>query len=111
MPGLPRISTDSSILFCKDVYQGINISSWVNFAEISSKYAAPDNSYILDNLAVIRSAMDLHQFANSLEPKNLEYLLLKMEIRATLQSPAMVELTYHYLSKIPVFVVYGRWGG
>ena len=76
-----RIFTDIAIAYCKDIYQGINISSWINADEISSKYAEADNNYILDKLVTITSDLSLRQFLNSLEPKEKEYQLLKAELQ------------------------------
>ena len=34
-----KVFTDAAIALCKDIYQGDNISSWINYDEVSSKYS------------------------------------------------------------------------
>ena len=75
---MDRIFTDAAIAYCKDVYQGEDVDSWITYDELSKKYEDADNNYLLKNLLVIRTSDNLPDFLGSLEPNDKEYLLLKM---------------------------------
>ena len=75
------IFTDAAIAYCKDVLQGAGIDHWIRYDELSPKYEDEDNSYLLNNLAMVRSGNDLIHFLNSLEPIDKEYLVLKNELQ------------------------------
>lgn len=76
-----KVFTDAAIALCKDIYQGENISSWINYDEVSSKYSNADNEYLLGRLITVQSADSLLQLMASLEPLEKEYILLKKELK------------------------------
>lgn len=75
-----RIFTDAVIAYCKDVYQGAAINSWIKNDEISGKYAVADEGYLLDKIVQVNSAAALSSMLTSLEPGEKEYSLLKLEL-------------------------------
>jgi murein L,D-transpeptidase YcbB/YkuD len=77
-----RTFTDAAIAYSKDVFQGADIDHWIRYDELSLKCEDADNTYLLNNLAAVKSGNDLLQFLNSLEPEDKEYLVLKNELQA-----------------------------
>lgn len=88
---MDRIFTDAAITYCKDVYQGSDISKWMMYDEISRKYEDADNSYLVNKLATIASVNDFLVFLNSLETKSNEYLALKNTMKSKSDSLTVSE--------------------
>jgi len=80
-----RIFTDAAIKYCKDIYQGRNISSWVSTDELSAKYAERDNDHVVKGLIASGSGEELIIFLKSLEPFEKEYSCLKSALAYQLQ--------------------------
>ncbi len=80
-----RVFTDAAIALSKNVYQGINISSWINADQISIKYSDADDDYLLNKLATSKFDFSLREYINSLEPREKEYVLLKIELQMRLK--------------------------
>jgi murein L,D-transpeptidase YcbB/YkuD len=78
---MDRLFTDAAFAYCKDVYQGVNISRWMKYDEISKKYEGADNSFLLNMLSTVTSVNDLIIFFNSLEPKDKEYMALRNKLQ------------------------------
>ena len=89
---LDKLFSDAAIAYCKDVYQGTDIDSWIKYDEFSRKYEDADNVYLLNNLVAVKSANDLLHFLNSLEPGEKEYLLLKNELQNRLNLTSLQRL-------------------
>ena len=73
--------TDAAIAYCKDMYQGNEISTSLMYDEWSGKYAAKDNDFLIAHLANVRSSNELLSLFNSLEPYSKEYLSYKTEFQ------------------------------
>ena len=99
-----KVFTDAAIALCKDFYQGENISSWINYDEVSSKYSNADNEYLLDRLITVQSADSLLQLLASLEPLEKEYILLKKELREQLYKKTPLQV-----KQLAVSLNYFRW--
>lgn len=99
-----KIFTDAAIALCKDIYQGKNISSWINYDEVSLKYADADNEYLLKSIAAAYSDIVLVQFIISLEPVEKEYTLLKQELKIQLQKKAALPI-----KQLTTSLNYFRW--
>lgn len=89
---LDKLFSDAAITYCKDIYQGTGIDSWIKYDEFSRKYEDADNVYLLNNLAAVQSADDFVRFLNSLEPGEKEYLLLKNELQNNLRLTSLQRL-------------------
>jgi hypothetical protein len=76
-----KVYTDALISFCKDLYQGYNIDEAVSYDEISFKYEAADNRFILGGICAITSPIELEWLINFLQPVARNYFLLKAELR------------------------------
>jgi L,D-transpeptidase YcbB len=87
-----KVFTDAAIALCKDIYQGENISSWINYDEVSSKYSNADNEYLLSHLIRVQSADSLFQFMASLEPLEKEYILLRNELKNKIYTKTTPEI-------------------
>ena len=87
-----KVFTDAAIALCKDIYQGDNISGWINYDEVSSKYSNADNEYLLSHLIRIQSADSLFQFMTSLEPLEKEYILLRNELKNKIYTKTTPEI-------------------
>jgi L,D-transpeptidase YcbB len=99
-----KIFTDAAIALCKDIYQGKNISSWINYDEVSGKYTDADNEYLLKNIAAAKSGNALTQFILLLEPAEKEYTLLKQELKTQLQKKATLPI-----KQLTATLNYFRW--
>ncbi|SMO69943.1 L,D-transpeptidase family protein [Solitalea koreensis] len=82
---LDRLYTDAAIALSKSLFTGTDIMTWMRYDAISKTQADVDNDYIIKQLLTVKSAGELNQFFNSLEPQKKEYVLLKAELRAKLQ--------------------------
>ena len=80
-----RIFTDAAIAYCKDIYQGLNISNWISYDEISNKYEDTDNNYLLSRLASLKTSKELVTYFYSLELADKEYIMLKTELQNQLK--------------------------
>lgn len=76
-----RIYTDAVITFCKDIYGGSELNSWLGYDELREQFETTDNSYILTGLSVVSSPVELDWFIRFLEPSSEEYTELKIELR------------------------------
>jgi L,D-transpeptidase YcbB len=74
--------TDAAIAYCKDLYQGYGVNTWIKYDEWSTKYADRDNDFIIGHLSTIKSSAELNGFINSLEPVSKEYAAYKSELVA-----------------------------
>src|ERR1039457_1793010 len=83
------VFTDAAIAYCKDAYQGAGISSLISSDEISPKQAEDDDSYILNKLCQVKSDTAFLQLIDSLEPRNIEYQLLKEALSEQLQKQSI----------------------
>ena len=79
------IFTDAAITFCKDVYQGAGISSWISSDDISPKFSEVDDKYILHKLCEAKSDTALEQIIHSLEPMDSEYVRLKQTLKEQIE--------------------------
>lgn len=84
--GAARLFTDAAIALCKDLYQGRNIGSIINYDEISGKYEAAANDFLLNKLIAIGSAAELAAFIASLEPQAGSYVYIKNELALQLSN-------------------------
>jgi murein L,D-transpeptidase YcbB/YkuD len=75
-----RMITDAAISFCKDVYRGADIGEWLSNDEISGRYAAADDDFILHKLATAKLEANLSAFVASLEPNAAPYKIVKDEL-------------------------------
>jgi murein L,D-transpeptidase YcbB/YkuD len=75
-----RIFSDAAIAYCKDIYQAADIKKIIHYDEVSAKFEAAENEYLIDHIAAVQSANDLINFFNSLMPKDKEYVMLQSEI-------------------------------
>ena len=91
-----RIFTDAAIAFYKDVYQGKNISSYINYDEVSKKYADTDDAELLKRLAAVKNSTELEYLVTSLEPGTKEYSILKNEVKVQLGKKATVPVQQLY---------------
>jgi len=80
-----RIFTDAAIQFCKDLYCGKNIASWINSDQFSSRFKEKDLLYIISNLVESKSAESLSNLIRKLEPERTEYLFLKSSLKQNLE--------------------------
>lgn len=76
-----RIYTDALITFCKDIYGGAELNSWLGYDEVRVKFETLDNSYILTGLSVVSSPVELDWFIRFLEPNCDDYLNLKNQLK------------------------------
>jgi L,D-transpeptidase YcbB len=72
--------TDALIAYSKDVYQGADISRWISNDEVSGKFMAEDDAFLLKEIFNYR-ANGLQAMYASFEPKEPEYQLLKIELK------------------------------
>lgn len=77
-----RIYTDGLVSLCKDLYCGADIKELLGYDEISSKFNALDDTYILMGLSCISSPVELEWFIRFLEPVTADYINLKQELRS-----------------------------
>lgn len=84
--------TDAVISYCKDIFQGSGIEEWLDYDEISPKYEAADNSYIVMGLSAVTCENELQWFVNFLERNDREYLSLKQELRRRIDSADQAEV-------------------
>lgn len=77
---LDMLFTDAAIAYCKDLYQGYGIDTWMKYDEWSRKYSDRDNDFIIGHLLAIKSSSELTGFINSLEPSSKEYTAYKSEL-------------------------------
>jgi murein L,D-transpeptidase YcbB/YkuD len=73
--------TDAAIAYCKDLYQGNGISTWLKYDEWSERYEGVDNIFIIDHLVGIKSTNELSAFIHLLESNSKEYLTYKTELK------------------------------
>jgi murein L,D-transpeptidase YcbB/YkuD len=76
-----RLYTDAAIAVFKDIFQGYKDSPWVEYDQLSNKYADSDNEYLLHRLLGIHSAGQLQQYADSLEPAHKDYAAIRRELK------------------------------
>lgn len=76
-----RIYTDALITFCKDLYGGAELNSWLGYDEVRERFETLDNSYILTGLSVVSSPVELDWFIRFLEPNCDDYLNLKGQLK------------------------------
>jgi L,D-transpeptidase YcbB len=81
-----RILLDGLISYSKDLYEGADIANMLSNDEVSGKYVTFDDNYILDKLVTIASLNDFNTTLASFEPADVEYLQLKTELKAQLDS-------------------------
>jgi L,D-transpeptidase YcbB len=81
-----KVFTDGLITLCKDIYSGADINTLLKYDEISVKYEATDNEYLLTGLSCISSANELEWFIQFLEPGTEDYNYLKQELRTALSA-------------------------
>jgi murein L,D-transpeptidase YcbB/YkuD len=99
-----RIFTDAAIALCKDIYRGKNISSYINYDEVSRKYLNKDDEYLINSLLTLRNGNSLSVFILTLEPNQKEYLILKNEIKQQLQQQSLLKI-----KQLSVALNYYRW--
>jgi murein L,D-transpeptidase YcbB/YkuD len=75
---------DAIIAISKDLYQGAGINQWIKNDEISSKYAATDDGFLVTGLSSVNSIAGLDSFLASIEPKDASYKMLKNELKTRL---------------------------
>jgi L,D-transpeptidase YcbB len=91
-----KVFTDGLITLCKDIYSGADTDALLKYDEISGKYEATDNEYLLTGLSCISSANELEWFIQFLEPGSEDYNYLKQELRTALsikQAPRIQQLS------------------
>ncbi len=76
-----RLYTDAAIAMFKDIFQGYKDSPWVEYDQLSDKYKDADNEYLLHRLLEIRTASQLQQSADSLEPLHKDYTVMRNELK------------------------------
>ena len=81
MTSADRLLTDAAIAFFKAVYQGENMQKWLSYDGISQKYATLDNDFVIQSLQQTKSGADILKLLQELQPKSLDYRLLKSELR------------------------------
>lgn len=72
--------TDAAIAYCKDLYQGSDISEWMMYDEWSKKFADKDDDFIVSHLAALSTETALIDFVHSLEPPASEYQAYQREL-------------------------------
>ena len=77
-----RIFTDAAFGYAKDIYQGSGLDQWILSDEISGKYDATDNQFLLGQLAASHMVDDLKGFFGKLEPHDAEYASIKEALQA-----------------------------
>jgi L,D-transpeptidase YcbB len=87
-----KIFTDGLISLCKDIYCGADINKWVSYDELSARYEAADDAYILAGLSFISSANELEWFINFLEPNTENYNALKQELRLRISANELMQV-------------------
>ncbi len=75
-----RLFTDAAIALCKDIYQGAAAGRLINYDEVSARYEAADNDFLLNRLIAVTAAGELAAFIASLEPHATDYLVIKNEL-------------------------------
>jgi murein L,D-transpeptidase YcbB/YkuD len=99
-----RLFTDAVLTFCKDIYQGNNIVSWLKNDEISGKYSETDNAFIVNKLLAVHSPADAESLQASLEPQYEEYRQLKQELQKQISANSQ-----HHIRQLNVSINFYRW--
>ncbi len=93
---LDRIFTDAVIAYSKDLYQGTDIHKWISNDEVSGKYATTDDEYILNNILKVNSVPGLNNTLLCFEPNEIEYSVLKIELKKQLASNNTIVINQLY---------------
>ncbi len=99
-----RLYTDAAIAVCKDIYGGYKMPPWVEYDQLSEKYADADNEYLLQCLLNVHTADQLKLAVDLLEPVHPEYLTLKQEFQKQKDKKARDTVT-----SLQVSMNYYRW--
>ena len=83
-----RVFTDAAISFFKDVYAGRMTDGMMGYDGVSGTYDARDNDRLINELLKVQDAPALSIMAANLEPRDNEYLALKMELAKQIDSNA-----------------------
>lgn len=81
-----RIFTDAAIMYGLDIYRGAEIPDWINADEISPKFRADDESFILNQMIALGKENNLISFVKTLEPGKSGYEILKSALRNHIDS-------------------------
>lgn len=81
-----RKFTESFIDFIRDVYNGADINRQISNDEVSGKYNASADSFILSWLCGLNSYTDIRSYLRALEPGDSVYSIIKQELRLQLDS-------------------------
>jgi L,D-transpeptidase YcbB len=101
---LDKVFTDAIFAYEKDVLEGADLSNWISNDEVSEKYAASYNTFLLSKLTSIKSPADLDVAFNALEPKETEYQTLKDELKTQLDAGNKLKA-----AEVRVSMNYFRW--
>lgn len=99
-----RLYTDAAIAIMKDIYQGYKMNPWIGYDQLTEKYAAADNEYLLSCLLKVQTAGELQQCIDALEPLHPGYIALKQELRLQKQKNATSAV-----ASLVVSMNYLRW--
>lgn len=84
--------TDAAIAFLHDLYMGKQISRWMSYDDISSKFKTIDETYLRNRLAKVRNGKALAELVTELEPGQHNYFFLKAELRQQLQKKDSIKI-------------------
>jgi L,D-transpeptidase YcbB len=99
-----KVYTDAAIALFKDIYQGYKMTPWVEYDQLSGKYAAADNDYLLQRLLNVTTPDEFRQTIGLLEPVNREYTVLKQELQKQKENKALDTVAF-----LQVSINYYRW--
>lgn len=84
--------TDAAIAFLHDLYMGKQISRWMSYDDISSKFKTIDETYLRNRLAKVRNGKALAELVTELEPGQHNYHFLKAELKQQLQKKDSIKI-------------------
>jgi L,D-transpeptidase YcbB len=99
-----KVFTDAAITLSKHIYQGVNISTVLGYDDVSAKYTAADNDFLIHGLLTVKDAPSLLQFFQSLQPAEKEYYLLKQELQLQQQQKNIARA-----KQLSIALNYFRW--
>ncbi len=79
-----RMFTDALISLSRDVYAGSGVEGWIMNDEISGKYYAADNDFLLGKLAVLGTVSEAGTFLMTITPQDNIYNALANELKTQL---------------------------
>jgi L,D-transpeptidase YcbB len=76
-----RIFTDAAIMYGLDIFRGAEIPDWIIADQISPKFLAENESFVINQMIALAKENNLTSFVKTLEPQGTDYKILKSTLR------------------------------